>query len=499
MTVVKDKHDINMFVRHSFLKDTPDLIQWVAQDSNRMLLCMVVMENYDDAPVFTLVNELEDSCRMQRVTVEQLRERIAPVARSLGLTSSMSKEDYYGILGIAPDSDEARIRSAFRAKAHRIHPDKLGRGNPNTDKFINLNIAYQTLSDPELRRQYDLTIQTKEKWQEASKSSKPISNKPSYSKLKPVYQLSAVAIILVVCVVVFDVYYRNSSLKQGRRQTTGNSTHVKYQYQNNIETGESNHKQGLNVNSSPGSNQENSGDRSLAKTSTDYDTGPVDKFDSPRTQIDPSRAIETRSRKKTPDNNEPIVKNSALSADKKKLQPHVAVESAAIPDNKATVRRPEESVLSMETHRSPPGVNWWRIRLFEGDTGWVALPKDILDEKSDTVTVVDHEHDNRNGENTIRVGSLIGVNRHGVILYKTPQRGSEIVEVLPFGAKGRTTKGPVHKNRLIWWRVKNGKRQRGVGTRKRASRIEQSFSIPNTFFDACSTGFCFANCWTPHP
>ena len=36
----------------------------------------------------------------------------------------MSKRDYYEILGVPRDADEAALKSAFRKKAMQCHPDR---------------------------------------------------------------------------------------------------------------------------------------------------------------------------------------------------------------------------------------------------------------------------------------------------------------------------------------------------------------------------------------
>lgn len=62
----------------------------------------------------------------------------------------MSK-DYYNILGVAKTATAEEIKTAFRKKAHEHHPDKGG----DAEKFKELNEAYQVLSNPEKRQQYD--------------------------------------------------------------------------------------------------------------------------------------------------------------------------------------------------------------------------------------------------------------------------------------------------------------------------------------------------------
>jgi len=64
----------------------------------------------------------------------------------------MGEKDYYSILGISKDASQNEIKKAFRKKALECHPDKTG----GDDKlFKEINLAYETLSSPELKEQYD--------------------------------------------------------------------------------------------------------------------------------------------------------------------------------------------------------------------------------------------------------------------------------------------------------------------------------------------------------
>lgn len=60
-------------------------------------------------------------------------------------------KDYYDILGVSKNSSQDDIKKAFRKLAHKYHPDKGG----NKEKFQEINEAYQVLSDPQKRSQYD--------------------------------------------------------------------------------------------------------------------------------------------------------------------------------------------------------------------------------------------------------------------------------------------------------------------------------------------------------
>jgi molecular chaperone DnaJ len=65
--------------------------------------------------------------------------------------------NYYDILGVSKNSSADEIKKAYRKKAHEFHPDK---GNGNTDKFKEVNEAYQVLSDAQKKQQYDQYGQT---------------------------------------------------------------------------------------------------------------------------------------------------------------------------------------------------------------------------------------------------------------------------------------------------------------------------------------------------
>lgn len=65
------------------------------------------------------------------------------------------KRDYYEVLGIDRNADEASIKKAYRALAKKYHPD-MNPGDAEAEKkFKEASEAYAILSDPEKRQQYD--------------------------------------------------------------------------------------------------------------------------------------------------------------------------------------------------------------------------------------------------------------------------------------------------------------------------------------------------------
>jgi curved DNA-binding protein CbpA len=70
----------------------------------------------------------------------------------------MVASDCYTILGVKSDATGEEIKRAYRKKALQFHPDK----NPSTtaeETFKEINKAYETLSDADKRRTYDLQQQ----------------------------------------------------------------------------------------------------------------------------------------------------------------------------------------------------------------------------------------------------------------------------------------------------------------------------------------------------
>lgn len=63
-------------------------------------------------------------------------------------------KNYYDILGVSKDATQDDISKAFKQKARKLHPDVNHAPNAK-EQFQELNEAYNTLSDPDKRRQYD--------------------------------------------------------------------------------------------------------------------------------------------------------------------------------------------------------------------------------------------------------------------------------------------------------------------------------------------------------
>lgn len=67
----------------------------------------------------------------------------------------MAKRDYYEVLGISRNATPDEIKRAYRRMALKYHPDKNPGDKEAEAKFKECAEAYEVLSDPEKRRQYD--------------------------------------------------------------------------------------------------------------------------------------------------------------------------------------------------------------------------------------------------------------------------------------------------------------------------------------------------------
>ena len=64
-------------------------------------------------------------------------------------------KDLYKTLGVAEDAEEAAIKKAYRKLAKEFHPDITGNDKKKTERFKEINEAYDVLGDSKKRQEYD--------------------------------------------------------------------------------------------------------------------------------------------------------------------------------------------------------------------------------------------------------------------------------------------------------------------------------------------------------
>jgi molecular chaperone DnaJ len=63
--------------------------------------------------------------------------------------------DYYQILGVDKNASQDEVKKAYRKLAHKYHPDKNPDNKESETKFKEINNAYEVISDPKKRNDYD--------------------------------------------------------------------------------------------------------------------------------------------------------------------------------------------------------------------------------------------------------------------------------------------------------------------------------------------------------
>src|SRR6266404_8409166 len=68
---------------------------------------------------------------------------------------SVTRRDYYEVLGVARDCDDQVLKAAYRKLALQYHPDRNPGDHHAEEKFKEASEAYSVLSDGQKRAAYD--------------------------------------------------------------------------------------------------------------------------------------------------------------------------------------------------------------------------------------------------------------------------------------------------------------------------------------------------------
>jgi hypothetical protein len=93
----------------------------------------------------------------------------------------LDPEGYYARLGLQPDAAQTAIAAAFRARVRLLHPDVPGTGNAAA--FVAVKQAYDVLSNPHRRQDYDRAAQR-------AAAASPVE--PDMAPARPVYEVHPV-------------------------------------------------------------------------------------------------------------------------------------------------------------------------------------------------------------------------------------------------------------------------------------------------------------------
>ncbi|MFP4082527.1 MAG: DnaJ domain-containing protein [Candidatus Aminicenantes bacterium] len=105
----------------------------------------------------------EEEGKTDRMAVEEMKKRIDEVVK---LSEDMDSKDYYQILNVSPAASPTEIKKSYFKLARKYHPDLFGREisleakERIEDVFSHITKAFQTLSDEQKRKQYDIKRRT---------------------------------------------------------------------------------------------------------------------------------------------------------------------------------------------------------------------------------------------------------------------------------------------------------------------------------------------------
>ena len=195
--------------------DTPELIAYLADGRNRLLLCKALV-----SPVSASDRQLEQRAhkilRFRGMDPDELKKRLEPAAFALGLVSSCDVQvDYYDVLGVKPLATSSELRAAYRKRAFELHPDTGRQSSEDEIDFVTAKAAYDTLNNPNSRAAFDqcrIALDTRHEEDPKEFPDKKPGKRPSGKARKAFYRVAAVVMAMVVIAWVISVLYESEAM-----------------------------------------------------------------------------------------------------------------------------------------------------------------------------------------------------------------------------------------------------------------------------------------------
>lgn len=116
--------------------------------------------------------------------------------------SNMNRPNYYSLLGITPDADQAAIDAAYAEQRQRYAPERVADLDDELravaqERLQTIERAYHVLRDPERRRQYDISQGL------IPSTSRPVRRELSRREWLSVFAFSFIAVAVVAGVWIF--------------------------------------------------------------------------------------------------------------------------------------------------------------------------------------------------------------------------------------------------------------------------------------------------------